>query len=58
MITNYIKDKKPENNSRVFCKSVHGVWYAAIFANDEFYPYAHTCYDVPIGEVEEWAYQD
>lgn len=58
MLTNYTKEIRPNNNSRVFCKSVHGIWYVAIFANNEFYPYAHTCSDAPIGEVELWSYQD
>lgn len=57
MILNGVKDSKPENRSRVFCKSVHGIFYAAIFSNGEFYPYAHTISEVPISEVEFWAYQ-
>lgn len=58
MLLKYIKDEKPENLSSVFCKSVHGIFYAAKFIDGEFYPYAHTFSDVPIGEVVSWAYQD
>lgn len=58
MVLNYIKDAAPENNSLVFCKSVHGIFYAATFVDGEFYPYAHTISDAPIGEVEFWTYQN
>jgi hypothetical protein len=58
MLLNYRKEVAPENHSLVFCKSVHGIFYAAKFVDGEFYPYAHTISDAPIGEVEFWAYQD
>jgi len=55
---NYIKDEVPINNSLVFCKSVHGKYYAALFSIGSFYPYSHSISDVPIGQVEFWIYQD
>jgi hypothetical protein len=51
-----VKDKLPKDSTKVICQSAHKIIYVAWYIDDdqEFFPYAHSAADMPIGIVTHW----